>query len=272
MSISPLSSNLISNLSEQSNPFQQIRQDFKQLASSLQSGNLTDAQSAYSSIQQILQANQGSSVSNSSASGSGTLQNDFAAVGQALESGDLSQAQSAFAQLQSDFQASRQSQSGAWAQGPTQSGDQYVSSQSQNPVNEALQDYSQLATSLQSGNLAGAQSAYSNLQQLVQEFQGSSSSGSTTIQSDFSTLGQDLQSGNLTGAQSAFSQLQTDLGTAQQSGNSQAQKATQPQKIDVKGHHGHHRHGGGGYASETSSSSSSTTSSSTTGSSVNVYG
>ncbi len=118
MSISALSSNLINDLSQQQrqNPFQQIKQDFQQLASALQSGDLQGAQSAYSNIQQVLGNN---ATSTSSSGGSNTLQNDFATLGQALQSGDLTQAQSAFSQLQSDFQAGRQSGSaGAGAGGP----------------------------------------------------------------------------------------------------------------------------------------------------------
>src|SRR5580704_4447677 len=105
MSISALSFNLIADLSEQrQNPFQEIKQDFQQLSSALQSGDLSGAQSAYSAIQQVLGANSGSSSnttsSNTSSSGPNTLQTDFAALGQALQSGDLSTAQSAFSQLQ----------------------------------------------------------------------------------------------------------------------------------------------------------------------------
>jgi hypothetical protein len=214
MSISALSSNLIADLSGQrQNPFQEIKQDFQQLASALQSGDLSGAQSAYSAIQQVLGANS-SSASNSSSSGPNTLQTDFAALGQALQSGDLSTAQSAFSQLQSDSQAAHQSRFDSASQGQ----DQYVSSasQGQNPIEEAIQDYTQLASDLQSGNLTGAQSAYSNLQQLIQANAGSSTSGTSsntpsTIQTDFATLGQDLSAGNLTESQSAFSQLQTDL-------------------------------------------------------------
>jgi hypothetical protein len=220
MSISALSSSLISDLAPQhwQNPFQEIKQNFQQLASALQSGNLPGAQSAYSNIQQLLQGNQGSSTSNTSSTstGSNTLQNDFAALGQALQSGDLSTAQSAFAQLQSDFQASRQPGGASpGTQGPPQGDDQYVAAQGQNPVEQALQDYTQLASDLQSGNLTAAQSDYTNLQQLVQAYQGPAKSDSA-IQSDFATLGQDLQSGNLTQAQSEFSQLQTDLANAAQ--------------------------------------------------------
>lgn len=229
MSISALSSDLISDLSQQQwqNPFRQIKQDFNQLASALQSGNLSDAQSAYASIQQLLQAQQNSSNSNTSSTGSNTLQTDFAALGQALQSGDLTQAQSAFSQLQSDFQAGRRSTTGAagappWLQQqPAQ--DQYVpsASQGQNPAEEALEDYTQLANALQSGNLTDAQSAYSSLQQLLPAEQNSSNSSvrsnaPTTIQSDFAALGQALSTGNLTQAQSAFSQLQSDLQTPSQ--------------------------------------------------------
>ena len=111
MSISALSSNLITDLSQQyqQNPLQQIRKDFNQLASALQSGDLSGTQSAYSSIQQLLQDNQSSSNSTAGSNGSSTIQNDFATLGQALQSGDLSQAQSAFSQLQSDFKAASQS-------------------------------------------------------------------------------------------------------------------------------------------------------------------
>src|SRR5271156_2024695 len=100
MSISALSFNLITDLSQQQqNPFQEIKQDFNQLASALQSGDLSGAQSAYSNIQQLFQANPGASPSNATSNGSNTVQSDFAALGQALQSGDLSQAQSAFSQL-----------------------------------------------------------------------------------------------------------------------------------------------------------------------------
>jgi outer membrane protein assembly factor BamD (BamD/ComL family) len=220
-SISALSSNLITDLSRQQrqNPFQQIKQDFDQLASALQSGDLSGAQSAYSNIQQLFQANPGASPSNTTSNGSSTVQNDFATLGQALQSGDLTQAQSAFSQLQSDVR-------GATAQAPAQANDQYVSklaqgsssaqsssaaqgAAGQNPIEEALQDYSQLASSLQAGDLTNAQSAYNDLQQLIQAGQGPSSS-SSAFQTDFATLGQDLQSGNLVQAQSEFSQLQSD--------------------------------------------------------------
>lgn len=217
MSISALSSSLISDLSQpqNENPFRQVRQDFRQLASSLQSGDLSGAQSAFSNIQQLLQGNQGSSTSS-------TPQNDFAALGQALQSGSLSQAQSAFSQLQSDLRAGPPA-----AQAPPQAADQY---QAQNPVEEAIQDYSQLASSLQNGDLTDAQSAYTNLQDLAQTYQGASSGSPNAVQTDFATLGQDLQSGNLTQSQSDFAQLQSDLQAPTQpvSASSDATQAPAP--------------------------------------------
>ncbi len=248
MSISALSSSLIADVSQQrQNPFQEIKQDFQQLASALQSGDLSGAQSAYSNIQQLLGANSGSSSNttssntaspNTSASGSSTLQTDFAALGQALQSGDLSTAQSAFSQLQSDVQAARQSRfdnAQTSSQGPAAQGqeDQYVSSasQGQNPFQEAWHDYSQIGKDLQAGDLADAQTAYSNLQQLVQAYPGSSSTNSSTptaVQTDFATLGQDLQAGSLADSQSAFSQLQSDIQAAIVPANGRAASAQIP--------------------------------------------
>lgn len=272
MSISALSSNLVSDLSQQQNPFQQVKQDFKQLASALQSGDLSGAQSAFASIKTLLQSQ---SPSGSPAlAGSKTIQSDFSQLGQALQSGDLSQATSAFSQLKTDVQASNPSGTGTTtaSTGPE---DQYTPSTSQtsSPAQQVRQDYAQLAGALQSGNLTNAQSAYASLAQELQTQDASSSNTTTTgsasstsedpISTDFSALGQALSSGNLTQAQGAFSQLQGDVKTAEQT------NAAQSQTAPTQTHHHHHHHGGGGSASSTSSSSSSTGSS--TASSVSVY-
>src|SRR5271168_4589263 len=101
MSISALSSNLVTDLSQQQwqNPFKEIRQqgqgpnavtqaleDYTQLSSDIQSGDLTDAETAYSSLQQL--------VGNPSPSNPTAIQTDFASLGQAIQSGDATQAQS----------------------------------------------------------------------------------------------------------------------------------------------------------------------------------
>ena len=169
MSISALSSNLITDLSQQQrqNPFQQMRQDFSQLASALQSGDLSTAQSAYSNLEQLLQARQSGPTSNSGSTPATTIQNDFASVGQALQSGSIDQAQTAFSQMQKDLLAFRQTPSAA---PPAE--DQYVPSTSQQQAlsltQQVQQDFAQLSKSLQSGDLNGAQSAFASLQQALQ--------------------------------------------------------------------------------------------------------
>jgi hypothetical protein len=104
MSVSPLSSHLLADSSQQQwkIPFEGY---VKQLASALQSGDLSEAQTTYAKIQQILQANRSSPASKINLGGSNALQNDFAALGQILQAGDLSQAQSTFSKVQSDLQA-----------------------------------------------------------------------------------------------------------------------------------------------------------------------
>ena len=169
MSISALSFNLITDLSQQQrqNPFQQMRQDFSQLASALQSGDLSTAQSAYSNLEQLLQARQSGPTSNTGSTPATTIQNDFASVGQALQSGSIDQAQTAFSQMQKDLAAFRQTPSAA---PPAE--DQYVPSTSQQQglslTQQVQQNFAQLNESLQSGDLTGAQSAFASLQQALQ--------------------------------------------------------------------------------------------------------
>jgi hypothetical protein len=93
---------------------QQRKQDVSQLASALQGGNLSGAQSAFSALQSLNSQGQNSTVnsvstsSNTSTSGN-TISTDFASLGQALQSGNISSAQSAFAQLQAAMQAQQSS-------------------------------------------------------------------------------------------------------------------------------------------------------------------
>jgi hypothetical protein len=290
MSISALSSNLITDLSQQQrqNPFQQMKQDFAQLASALQSGDLSTAQSAYANIQQLMQAQPGGSPVNNSTSSTPTnpVLNDFETLGQALQTGDVGQAQSAFSQFQQDVQAARQASTVA---PPVQ--DQYVPSTSQQQTltitQQVQQDYAQLNSSLQSGDLSGAQSAFANLQQALQSqgtstttpaTQSTTTSGTDPITNDFNALGSALSSGNLTQAQSAFSQLQNDIQTAQQAQGSPGHSLTQGLSQAVKGHHHHHHHGGGESSTQNSTSTTdSTDSSSSSGvaatynTTINIY-
>ncbi len=276
VSISALSYNLITDLlqQQQQNPLQQMRKDFSQLASALQSGDLSTAQSAYSKIQQLMQQN--GSASSTGSTPANTVQNDFAALGQALQSGDIGQAQTAFSQMQKDFQASRQASITAPA-----AEDQYVPGTSQQQAlsvtQQVRQDYAQLSSSLQSGDLTGAQSAFASLQQALQSqgtiaeatpvggppIPSTPTNSSDSITTDFNALGSALSSGNLTQAQSAFSQLQKDIQTTQQAAGLQLQNPPGLGAI-MPGHH-HHHHGGGGSNNQISTSTTASPSSSTTG-------
>ena len=97
-------------------------------------------------------------------------------------------------------------------------------------------EFQQLGQDLQTGNLAQAQTDYSNL---AQTFSAGQSSGPTSAAQAFSQLGKDLQSGNLTAAQQDFTQVQQDL----QQGSAL--------------HHHHHHHGGGSTENSTSTASTS---------------
>ena len=90
---------------------QQIQQDFKQLAGSLQSGDLAGAQKAYAALQKLMPSQSQNSTSSTQSSSSSTnpIVNDFNALGKALQSGDLTTAQSAFSTLQSDLKSQSQS-------------------------------------------------------------------------------------------------------------------------------------------------------------------
>jgi len=70
----------------------------------------------------------------------------------------------------------------------------------------AFSAFEQLASALQSNNLAAAQQAYTSLASLTQN--SSSAQPNNQLSSDFNTLGQALQSGNLPAAQQAFAALQ----------------------------------------------------------------
>jgi hypothetical protein len=128
----------------------------------------------------------------------------------------------------------------------------------QSRAQQINQDFKQLSSSLQAGDMAAAQKAYSAMQQLLpnQAQSGQQApSGSSPISSDFKALGQALQSGDLSSAQSAFSQLKTDL---TQNGSSAVGGSL------IKGLRGHHGHHHVAASPDSDSSSSSTSSSSAT--------
>jgi hypothetical protein len=71
-------------------------------------------------------------------------------------------------------------------------------------------DWRQLAQSLRSGDLAGAQQAYNDLVALRQDVPSSGQFSNSRVARDFNALGQALQAGDLAGARQAFSTLRRD--------------------------------------------------------------
>ncbi|HEX4349256.1 MAG TPA: hypothetical protein VH251_02655 [Verrucomicrobiae bacterium] len=82
---------------------------------------------------------------------------DFQSISAALQSGSLTTAQTALASLQKDFQASMQS--GATQPSGTTAGSQLFGTNTQ-----ANTDFQTLTNSLKSGDLTGAQKAFTSLQ------------------------------------------------------------------------------------------------------------
>jgi hypothetical protein len=76
-------------------------------------------------------------------------------------------------------------------------------------------DFQQLAQSLQSGDLAGAQQAFNALVSLQSSNQGANGSSAaqsnSQLSQDFNAIGQALQNGDLAGAQQAFATFQQDV-------------------------------------------------------------
>jgi len=183
-----LSSNLFSagaaqnTQSSQNTPsvFQQIKTEFQQLGQDLQSGNLKQAQSDFTTLSQNLSAaSQISAAAANSATGAGAVAQAFAQLGRDLQSGNLQGAQQDFTSLQQDVQQISSQQAGGHHGHhhhhveSSQSSDS--SSQQSNPL---VQAFSTLAQDLQAGNLSGAQSAFSALQNDLQQIGGFLTAGS----------------------------------------------------------------------------------------------
>jgi hypothetical protein len=186
-----LSSNLFSagaaqnTQSSQNNPsvFQQIKTEFQQLGQDLQSGNLTAAQSDFTTLSQDLSgANQSSVTTASTASGDNTIGKALAQLGQDLKSGNLQGAQQDFTNLQQDVQQLSSQQVGGH-HGHHHHYTESSQSSSSRQTNPIAQEFSALAQDLQAGNLSGAQSAFSALQNDLQQIGGFLTAGSNGISS-----------------------------------------------------------------------------------------
>ena len=223
MSISGISSDPTVSQNYGSNPFQQIRKDFMALKTSLSSGDLTAAQTAFATLQQDLQnvgqaqSNQQSATATATAAG-GPLDNDLAAIGQALQNGDIGGAQTAFATLQKDMQQMRQTQGGQQSRRAHHHHHHHHggAQNAQNTTSNPFSDLAAISSALQSNDLSGAQNAFATLQQdlgttSTQNATATSGTGTVTPGTDLTALGKALQSNDLSGAQNAFATLMQDL-------------------------------------------------------------
>lgn len=187
-----LSSNLFSTGAAQNShgsqntpsTFQQIKAEFQQLGQDLQSGNVAAAQSDFTTLSKnlstIFQAPSATATTATGAyPGASPLATAFAQLGQDLQSGNLQAAQQDYATVQQDAQQLSAGQQVAGHHGHhnhhTESSESSSSSQQTNPINQAL---STLAQDLQAGNLSGAQSAFSALQNDLQQIGGFLAAGS----------------------------------------------------------------------------------------------
>jgi soluble cytochrome b562 len=209
----------------------QIQQDVSNLESSLQSNNLSGAQSAFSALQQLLPGNSNTSNTSVADSTGTSFTDDISAIGNALSSGDLAGAQQAFSNLQNLIGSEQGSQ--------TQSSTGYsAGGSSADPV---ANDINNLSSAFQSGDLSGAQSAF---KQLLSDLSGtdsaqasgsssSSDSTATSFKNDLDAIGKALSSGDLTGAQQAFSNLQNLISGQAQSSASAAGGSTSSTGTDA---------------------------------------
>lgn len=123
----------------------------------------------------------------------------------------------------------------------------YQPSRAQGDFKQVRQDFSGLVNALQSGDLAGAQNAFSALQQLMQgerpgnQSQAQGNSTQNQLSTDLAAIGKALQSGDVNSAKDALTKLQQDMQAA------------------PKGHHHHHAHRAEGANIAASSSTGSTT-------------
>jgi hypothetical protein len=166
---------------------QQIKQGFQQLGQDLQSGNLSQAQSDFASLQQLLPSGQQSSLLTpaSGAQSSNPLATAVSQLAQDMKSGNATAIQSDLATVQQDVQQLGQQQGAGQAHHHHHHGGG-ESTQSSSGQNATSTLFGQLGQQLQAGNLSGAQQAYSTMQQDFQQFalnNSSSSSGAPSASS-----------------------------------------------------------------------------------------
>ena len=211
-----MSTGAVSSLSifQELQGFYQNRQtDLKQLGSALQSGDLAGAQQAYNTLAAL---GQSGPFANSEPFSKSNRVQAFNALGEALQAGDLARAQTAFATLTGNESKSATSEQATIVSltGAQSSNASSIYQQLQAYRQQRLADLAQLGQALQSGDLAGAQSAFNALTALGQT--GPNRNGQVFSRADraqdFQAIGQALQSGDLAGAKSAFANLSGTFG------------------------------------------------------------
>jgi outer membrane protein assembly factor BamD (BamD/ComL family) len=133
---------------------QKVQNEFQQLGQDLQAGNLTQAQSDFSTMTQNL---------SSPMQTNGSMAQAFSALGSALQSGNLAAAQKAYSTLQQDVQQTGMGHH----HHPRAAGSSETNNSSGGGTLAQL--FGTLGSALQSGSLSTAQTAYSSLQQDLQQ-------------------------------------------------------------------------------------------------------
>lgn len=171
MSVSGISTSLIAfNNPTVQNKAEQIHQEFQQLGEDLQSGNLSAAQSDFTTLEQFMPQSSTTSATASTQS-SNPLAQAFSQLGQDLQAGNLSAAQQDYANIQQDIQNQASQVQGH--------GHHHHHGGGGNEQNSISQLFEQLGQELQSGNLSAAQQSYSTLAQDLQSFGASTSQNQT---------------------------------------------------------------------------------------------
>lgn len=170
MSIAGISSSDLYSAQNVQKQMQEMRQEFQQLGSDLQSGNLSAAQSDFATLTQLdpnlTSSSSTSSTSSAAAATSSTannpMQQAFAQLAKDLQSGNLSAAQQDFTAIQQAMQSA----SAAHGHHHHHHSESSSESSSDNPISQL---FSQLGQDLQSGNLTAAQQDFTSLQQQFQQ-------------------------------------------------------------------------------------------------------
>ena len=200
----------------------QFGKDLKALQTALESGNLTDAQTAFAAFAKDAQSSDKGNPFSSSNDASGTLATDLKAVETALKNGDVSTAQQAFATLKTDMEAARKAHGNGAQPPPEDSQDDSTSS-----TGSLTDDLKAVAKALKSGDVTAAQQAFATLQSDMQAkkshghghghsqepqpstaaSQADSTSSAGSLSDGLNTVETALKNGDVATAQQAFATL-----------------------------------------------------------------